>query len=384
MKKCTSLFVLILLIALSAGPAVALELPVFFGDQEYPIAQNILMLDSNNTGGDVILQFGSTLNERLYWDDTGSAFTFTGPIQVGDDDWVGISSAAERIVFDSSEGDITLMDGNVGVGIATPTSPFYLYESTTNVDATAGLTINNASTGDSLLQFLLDATQRWVVGVDNSDSDKFKIASTADLNSDAALSIDTSGTMSLLLAPITYSGNARATRKVTLTPEYAGATMTGDGGSNSGIMTSDFCSNTVGGVPDTNTGVCNTSSDIHNYYSWDQSGGSAQDYDLWIRWRVPDNFDAWVAFNPVQVYGKRTDATNNAVTVYIYDTAGTLENSGGTQVAGTTWTQTSVESSFAGTYTAGSYMTIRIALTSDTGGDTVQVGEISLDYLSNN
>jgi len=190
--------------------------------------------------------------------------------------------------------------------------------------------------------------------------------------------------MTLLEAPLSYSGNARATRKVTLTPEYAGATLTGDGENNSGVMSSDFCNNTVGGVPDTNTEVCNTSSDVHNYYSWTTTQGTAQDYDIWIRWRVPDNFSAWTASNPINVYGKRTDATNNAVQVYVYDTAGVLENSGGTQVAGTTWTQTSVETSFSGTYTAGSYLTIRVALTADTGEDTVQVGEISIDYLSNN
>lgn len=181
-----------------------------------------------------------------------------------------------------------------------------------------------------------------------------------------------------------FAGTARPARTHTLSPEYPGATLSGDGGNNSGTMTSDFCEQGASAdVPNTNTTVCNTSGDIHNYYSWTTSQGSAQDYDVWIRYRIPDNFASWSS-NPIQVYGKRTDATNNAVTVYVYDTAGTLENAGGTQVAGTTWTQTPVEASFAGSYTAGSYMTIRIAMTADAGGDSVQVGEINLNYLSNN
>lgn len=181
-----------------------------------------------------------------------------------------------------------------------------------------------------------------------------------------------------------YAGNARPARQITLSPEYPGATLSGDGSNNSGTMTSDFCEQGASAdVPNTNTTVCNTSGDIHNYYSWTTGQGSAQDYDIWIRYRIPDNFAAWNS-NPIQVYGKRTDATNNAVTVYVYDTAGTLENAGGTQVAGTTWTQTAVEASFAGTYTAGSYMTIRIVMNADTGGDSVQVGEINLNYRSNN
>jgi len=185
-----------------------------------------------------------------------------------------------------------------------------------------------------------------------------------------------------------YAGTARPTRKVTLSPEFPGATLTGDTTNNVGTMTSDFCENGVSAdIPQTNTAVCNTSGDIHNYYSWVGQGGSANDYDIWVRWRVPDNFAAFAASgNPIQVWGKRTDATNNAVTVFLYDTAGTLENgASGTQVAGTAWTQTSIEAApYEGTYTAGSYATFRIVMTADISGDTVQVGEIDIEYLTNN
>ena len=54
----------------------------------------------------------------------------------------------------------------------------------------AGLTIEQDGAGDPALQFLATGASRFVMGIDNSDSDKFKIASTADLASDAALSID--------------------------------------------------------------------------------------------------------------------------------------------------------------------------------------------------
>ncbi len=180
-----------------------------------------------------------------------------------------------------------------------------------------------------------------------------------------------------------YAGTARVARKAILSPEYPGAVVTGDGSSNTGTLTTDFCEQGASAdVPNTNTTICDTSGDIHNYYQWGTNQGSVQDYDIWVRWRVPDNFAAWDS-NPVQVYGRRTDATNNAVTVYVYDTASALNNAGGTQVAGTAWTQTAVSLS-GGTWTAGSYVTIRIVLAADTGGDRVQVGEINLNYLSNN
>ncbi|MCA9369101.1 hypothetical protein KC721_02280 [Candidatus Woesebacteria bacterium] len=179
------------------------------------------------------------------------------------------------------------------------------------------------------------------------------------------------------------SGSARPKRRDKIVPEFPGAVLTGDGGSNTGTMTSDFCEfGASSDIPDTNTSVCNTSGDIHNYYSWTTNQGSAQDYDVWVRWRLPDNVGGWDT-NPIQIYAKRTDATNNAVTVYVYDTAGVLNNAGGTQVAGTSWTLTNVPIS-GGSWTAGSYMTFRIVMTADTGGDSVQVGEINLNYLTNN
>lgn len=214
------------------------------------------------------------------------------------------------------------------------------------------------------------------------------------ITSDGALAIDAGGsvvmggsgntyTFSETTGP-TYAGTARPARRATLAPEFAGALLTGDGSNNTGTMTSDFCAASAGagGLPATNATVCNTSGDVHNYYSWTTASGTAQDYDIWVRWRVPDNFSAWDT-NPVQVYGKRTDATNNAVTVFVYDTAHALNNAGGTQVAGTAWTQTNIALS-GGTWTAGSYMTLRIVMNADTGGDSVQAGEINLNYLSSN
>lgn len=180
-----------------------------------------------------------------------------------------------------------------------------------------------------------------------------------------------------------YAGTARIARKATISPEYPGAVVTGDGTNNTGTLTTDFCEQGAStDIPNTNTSICDTSGDIHNYYQWGTNQGSAQDYDVWVRWRIPENFAAWDS-NPVQVYGRRTDTTNNAVTVYVYDTAGTLNNAGGTQVAGTAWTQTAVSLS-GGTWTAGSYMTFRVVLNADTGGDRVHVGEINLNYLSSN
>lgn len=87
--------------------------------------------------------------------------------------------------------------GNVGIGTTTPVSKAHIYEDTTKVDSTAGLTVEQKGTGDALLQFLLTGVKRWVIGIDNSD-DEFKIANGQDLSSSyTRLTLDNTGDLAV-------------------------------------------------------------------------------------------------------------------------------------------------------------------------------------------
>ncbi|HVX24689.1 MAG TPA: hypothetical protein VG992_05120 [Candidatus Saccharimonadales bacterium] len=182
------------------------------------------------------------------------------------------------------------------------------------------------------------------------------------------------------------TGSARHPINVTLAPEYPGATLTGNGdGSNVGTMTSDFCSTTLHINDSTNgTNVCTTSGDVHNYYSWTTSQGSAQDYDIYVRYQVPSNFNALAASSPLTMYGWATNTGTDAVQLSVYQTTGgtTSTCSTNTNVAttNTTWTSTSV--SFGScTITANSVLTFKVHVVAGTG-DFARAGEISFNYLS--
>ena len=180
------------------------------------------------------------------------------------------------------------------------------------------------------------------------------------------------------------AGTARPDRREELVPEFPGAVLTGSG---TGTMTSDFCAASagVGGLTATNTTVCNTSGDTHNYYNWTTTQGTPQTYTVYLKWRVPDNFSAWDTSNSIQAYAKRSDATNGHVNIKVYDTANALNNAGGTEIAGAanTWIQNGINIS-GGTWTAGSYMTIQIDVTAAATGGITDVGEISLNYFTSN
>ena len=84
---------------------------------------------------------------------------------------------------------------NLSIGnAAAPPCPHLVYQSDTATTAAAGITIQQAGTGDAVLQYLIGtSTTRWMTGVDNSDSDAYKITAGTDLGTNPIMSMSTSG-----------------------------------------------------------------------------------------------------------------------------------------------------------------------------------------------
>lgn len=129
---------------------------------------------------------GAIQNRMKFWaltDDTpliltgatGIARSSAGLIKLGEDVAGGGTSKVRT-------------ENDFGVRI-TPVSRFHVYEDTTGTGSTAGGTIEQDGTGDAVLQFLLTATERWIIGIDNSDGDKFKIADGSALGSGDLMTI---------------------------------------------------------------------------------------------------------------------------------------------------------------------------------------------------
>lgn len=64
----------------------------------------------------------------------------------------------------------SIVSNNVGIGTTTPAEKL-----TISTSATGGVAINNSSTGDPVLKFELANIDVFIAGIDNSDSDNFKI-----------------------------------------------------------------------------------------------------------------------------------------------------------------------------------------------------------------
>ena len=88
-------------------------------------------------------------------------------------------------------------DGRLGVAITSPASIGHFYQNDTATTSAAGVTIEQDGTGDAVTQYLLTGGTRWITGIDNSDSDKYKITAGSDLGSSPAVTITTGGSMTV-------------------------------------------------------------------------------------------------------------------------------------------------------------------------------------------
>lgn len=85
--------------------------------------------------------------------------------------------------------------GNVGIGTVAPNTNLVVYEN--NADTTPAFKIEQASTGDAALEFLLTSQRSWSMGIDNSDVDKFKLTAGGDLDTNTFLTVDTTGNVGI-------------------------------------------------------------------------------------------------------------------------------------------------------------------------------------------
>ncbi len=120
-------------------------------------------------------------------------------VQITNDNSAAVGVTALRIQQDSSGPALTTTSGNVGIGTTAPDTNFMVQES--NTDTTPTVEIEQLSTGDAALQLTIPGDS-YAIGIDNSDSDKFKISysstsGSAVLGTNDRLTIDANGNVGI-------------------------------------------------------------------------------------------------------------------------------------------------------------------------------------------
>ncbi|MFC1522607.1 hypothetical protein ACFL6Y_09380 [Elusimicrobiota bacterium] len=109
--------------------------------------------------------------------------------------WVSYSHLTDKLSFGAGEGDIVTFDstGKAGIGTNSPSNALDIE----SAGASVGIDINNTGIdGDPVIAFQLSGTSAFTVGVDDGDSDKFKIGTTAP-DANTRMTIDSSGNIGI-------------------------------------------------------------------------------------------------------------------------------------------------------------------------------------------
>ncbi len=204
---------------------------------------------------------------------------------------------------------------------------------------------------------------------------------TVDTSSSIVLVGSSANGVNISGAGLTLSGTARGTKTITLVPEYQGVTFRGDGTNNTGSLSSDFCSATSGGLA-INTTACTVAADEHNYYEWANTQATVQDYDLYIRYQIPQDYDTGSMTN-LRFTANGSTASESA-TLTMYRGATQCSSSGDVVTGANTWFVSTIAAPLGTcSVAAGNYVTFKIQLAA-AQNNKVRAGEISYTYRNKN
>jgi hypothetical protein len=287
------------------------------------------------TAAGTTVKLGGNLTENTtITQDSAESLTFTN------------NGSANLVVNLASSGDFVIQ--NEG-------TPFVTFD---DAGATtfngSGAVAFNAGSITSTGVLTIDATSAVVLGT-----------GTNGLRVDETWSDSTSG----------YTGSARPTQTIVLSPEYAGSVLTtfygaGTDTNITGNMTSD--------------GETAPATTIKTYYEWKRTSSTLHYYTVAVRVTLPKDFGAWDT-NAVVVNYKTNDSStsNNTFNAYIYQegqASQDWQSNSGTALANTSWSTVTASSSDLDLWNAAGETAVIYLRLGSQSSNWSRIGDITLQY----
>lgn len=265
------------------------------------------------------------------------------------------------------------VDGIDGASLAQLGANTFTGSQTISANSTSALAVGTLLVADSTNSVVKVGTASTATG-----GATVRLLSTAAEFSTSVRVGDATNGVDITTTGISLRGAARPTAKVTLAAEYPGATFTGDGTSNAGSLSSDFCSNVTN--LQINTAICDAGM-AQNFYSWTTSQAGAQDYDLYVRYQVPSDY-ATGSMTNLSITGWGTSTSSESVTIALWQDGQTsaCSTSSNAVTSNAIWSTATVASPLGScNFTAGDMVTLRVRLVA-ANNNVARTGNISFNY----
>ncbi|MDC8003361.1 hypothetical protein POV27_04825, partial [Aureisphaera galaxeae] len=323
------------------------------------------------TGTTLSIEDGNSVDLSVVQDGTGTDdqnLSLTGTIlSIEDGNSVDLAGAiitgetTTSMVQNDTSGVVTYTDEDGATSTADVTS------------TDAGNILTTGTDGGSFIdQAVVQAIETDLVVTTDGTATGVTLSGTNDHTADITLlSTDANNALSTGADGGVYlDATATVVDKMVFSAEYAGAALDADGTDNLGFLTSD------------NAGSANN---WMNYYHWSntQTDGGTNDYDVILRFTLPNDFAAWET-NAIQIdYAGTTDA-NFTANVYIETSAAAQATLGATTSTSTTdWQQVNISSAGL-TIGAGDTGIIVLKMTATdvgtAGNSAIRLGDVTLNF----
>mgnify|MGYP001605289941 CR=1 FL=1 len=229
-------------------------------------------------------------------------------------------------------------------------------------DSAQAFKIQNAA-GSSTILRVDTSSNRVGINVTSGPTDALQVAGSAQVLARIGDSTDAVVLGNANNKGIRLIGNARNIKRFSIYPEYPGAVLTGNSSGSSGTMTSDN----------------EASTSFRSYYQWTSTQTTTQEYKIFVRVPLPNDFDGFQSGVTVGAYKTKAD---ERILFSIRDSANSLANVASASVATTagSWTLTT-SSTPTGTYASSSHMLFIFEMLASSS-ERVRLGSISFDYYS--
>jgi hypothetical protein len=319
---------------------------------------NTFVLDSDNSATtEVVLQFGTTLAKQLTYDITNGRFNFNDDVRIqGDLTVTGLINGVNLSALQSSTGALKAFAG-AGLTIGVSGGSYRLNGSVVNYAGATGVAVAANTTN-----YVFFGSGGLTVRTSGYPTDESYIP-VAEVNTDG------SNVTTMLDRRVLNSDDRETSMQLVFSPEYEHASYQGDGTDNIGQLQVSHDNSTLG-----------------NYYNWNSTKATLQDYDILVRVHLSNNFVRWKtdgANNPFSLTYRTTNASNaaNKLDIQIYDTNGVPVSMSGsvTGLANTSWTTVNAEMS-GGTWTPGQEFLVRIRSYAKDSFQ-VHIGTLKMQYV---